>query len=88
MFGRRWKLLSLNMKKKKLLENDTSVGLCIKAVEMDFDVLTFRKHLMLENKYKQKDIDELVYLFNIVNKEMKGGDSDGKRISGRKDKKD
>ena len=75
---RKWfKAFKLNMKKKKLLKDEQLLKYCVKRVQANWTETKVREELLLSNRYTIKKIEEVAFIFNIINNEMKGGGKDG-----------
>lgn len=62
--------LFLRMQRKKLLQDDAILRYCVKRQEMGWKEDDVRKELLMANKYPNARINQIAYVFNIINKEM------------------
>lgn len=69
------KEMRLGMRRKKILGDEKVIEYCVARVERDFTEAQVREELLLANKYKKDKIDEMIFAFNSIKREMKG---DGK----------
>lgn len=72
------KNILLATQKKKLLKDDKLLKYCVEKINEDKTEQDVRTELLIANKYKKGRIDQIVYVFNIVKKELEGGVKDGK----------
>ena len=52
------------------------VQLCMDTIEMNRDVVYLKKNLLLSGRTKLKEMDEITYVFEQVEKEINGGKND------------
>lgn len=66
------KEIMISLNKKKILSDEKIIEYCVKRIELDWKESDVRKELLLANKYDKKRIDQVVYAFNTISKEMQG----------------
>ena len=62
--------MMLSMRKKKLFQEEKILEYCVLRIKKNWDEPQVREELLLANKYSKKRIDEIIYVFNTVKKEM------------------
>lgn len=67
-----FKRLILMTQKNKLLQDDALLRYCVARVEKNWDVMEVKKELLLANKYSKGRINQILYVYEIIYKEMKG----------------
>lgn len=67
------KNMMLSFRKKKLLADEKILEYCVVRINENWDEPKVREELLLANKYSKKRIDEIIYVFNTVKKEMQPG---------------
>lgn len=67
---RMFKDMMLSLRKKKLLQDEKILEYCVQRIQNNWDEPKVREELLLANKYNKKRIDEIIYVFNTVKKEM------------------
>lgn len=65
-----YKNFRMGRKKKKILEDEKIIEYCVKRIESDWTEAKVREELLLANKYSSDRIEEMVYAFNTIKKEM------------------
>lgn len=65
--------MMLSLRKKKLLQDEKILEYCVARIQNNWDEPKVREELLLANKYPKKRIDEIIYVFNTVKKEMHPG---------------
>jgi hypothetical protein len=60
------------MRKKKLLKDEKLIEYCVARVEKDWKEPQVREELLLANKYPKSRIDEIIFVYNTIYKEMRG----------------
>lgn len=66
------KNLMMAMRKKKLLQDEKIIEYCVTRIQSGWKEPRVREELLLANKYTPKRIDEVIYVFNVIKKEMQG----------------
>jgi hypothetical protein len=66
------KNLMITIRKKKILSNEKTIEYCVKRIEIGWTEARVREELLLANKYSKKRIDEVIFAFNTIKKEMQG----------------
>lgn len=85
--GRLITKMAHRLKKNKLLANDEYMKMCIMGLDNNLTDLELRKKLLrmtdrrfrneqgiAKSRFKVWQIDEIIYLYGVVKKEMKGGE--------------
>lgn len=68
--------LGFSMRKKKLLADEKILEYCVTRIQNKWTEAQVREELLLSNKYSAKRVEEILYVFNTVKKEMQ---PDGKK---------
>lgn len=67
------KNIKIGFRKKKLLADEKLIEYCVIRINKNWDEPQVREELLLANKYSDERIDEIIYVFNTVKKEMQPG---------------
>lgn len=74
-------LAILSYKRKKLLQDETLIEYCVIRVGRGWKESQVREELLLANKYTAKRINEFIYVFNIIKKEMQSPEEKKKKVA-------
>lgn len=66
------KNMMLGLRRKKILADEKTLEYCVARIDKGWKEGDVRSELLLSNKYPKKKIDELVWAFNTIKKEMQG----------------
>ena len=64
------KNMMFSLRKKKLLQDEKILEYCVTRIQENWDEAKVREELLLANKYNASKIDQIIYVFNTVKKEM------------------
>lgn len=68
--GRMFRNMGLRMRRKKLLANNDLLQYAVECHQKGYTEIDVRKEMLLANSYKKHQIEQTVYVFNIVKKEL------------------
>lgn len=62
----------ISRNKQKLLADEKIIEYCVARIQKNWTEHQVREELLLANRYSSTRIDEMIYAFNIIKKEMQG----------------
>lgn len=66
------KNVMIGMRRKKILGDEKVIEYCVGRVQQGWKEPQVREELLLANKYSKQKIDEMIWAFNTIKKEMQG----------------
>lgn len=67
------KKLILSRRRKKILADEKIIEYCVTRIGKGWNKSKVHEELLLANKYSKQRIDEMLYAFEIIQKEMQPG---------------
>ena len=64
--------MMISMRRKKILADEKTIEYCVARVQKGWSEPDVRSELLLANKYTKQKIDEMIWAFNTIKKEMQG----------------